>query len=314
MLIKVEGDVYLCSCDVCGAELYRDKRGATKRAEHYCDAKCVMRAVREGKIVREPTTIDFEIAKQDPRRSKRCAWCSAEYVDVTKRNVGKTCSKICASAWMVQKRKTNDSYTRTEEQNAKLSTTLREKRSRGEIKLSEEGRRRVIEATRRAHLGRKWPDHWSKSPEARAALSMRQQGWTPSEETRAKMSASAQNRVRNKRDTLYSSACGGFRADLGQYFRSRWEANFARILNHQGKVWEYEPMTFQLDLVTSYTPDFVSEGVYYELKGRWYKGHAEKVAKFRQLHPEISFVLIEEREYRELSKQYKMVVPGWEGK
>lgn len=128
------------------------------------------------------------------------------------------------------------------------------------------------------------------------------------------MSASAQNRVRNKRDTLYSSACGGFRADLGQYFRSRWEANFARILNYQGKAWEYEPMTFQLDPVTSYTPDFVSEGVYYELKGRWYKGHAEKVAKFRQLHPEISFVLIEEREYRELSKQYKMVVIGWEGK
>jgi hypothetical protein len=54
--------------------------------------------------------------------------------------------------------------------------------------------------------------------------------------------------------------------------------------------------------------------VYYELKGRWYKSHAEKVAKFRQLHPEISFVLIEEREYCELSKQYKMVVPGWECK
>lgn len=54
MLIKVEGDAYLCSCDVCGAELHRDKRGATKRVEHYCDAKCVMRAVREGKIEREP--------------------------------------------------------------------------------------------------------------------------------------------------------------------------------------------------------------------------------------------------------------------
>ncbi len=129
------------------------------------------------------------------------------------------------------------------------------------------------------------------------------------------MSRSAQNRVRNKRETLHTSATGGHRDDLDMYFRSRWEANFARVMKFQGRTWEYEPRSFQLDETTSYTPDFLVDGTtYYELKGRWYDGHAEKVAKFREKHPELSFVLIEEREYRELSKQYKMQISEWEGK
>lgn len=110
------------------------------------------------------------------------------------------------------------------------------------------------------------------------------------------MSRSAQNRVRNKRETLHTSAAGGHREDLGMYFRSRWKANFARVMKLQ-------------------TPDLLVDGTtYYELKGRWYEGHAEKVAKFREKYPEAPFVLIEEREYRELSKQYKVQIPEWEGK
>lgn len=98
------------------------------------------------------------------------------------------------------------------------------------------------------------------------------------------------------------------------YFRSRWEANFARVLTHQDKEWGYEPVTFQLTPTVSYTPDFVCEGTCYELKGRWYKGQAEKIAMFREQHPELPFVLIEEAEYRELSRRWKMSIPGWEGK
>jgi hypothetical protein len=55
---------------------------------------------------------------------KQCVWCNKPYVDVTKRKVGKTCSKQCASSWMVQKRKNNGSYARTQQQNERLSKTL----------------------------------------------------------------------------------------------------------------------------------------------------------------------------------------------
>ncbi len=311
MLVRIEGNVYFCMCDTCHVELRRDKRGATKRTEHYCDAKCVMRAVREGKIIREVKTIDDEVAKQDPRRLKKCAWCSVEYIDVTKRNVGTVCSKKCAYELGVATRKTNGSYVRTDEMNAKASITLKKGYATGRLRCHVTPE--ILQKAHDANRGPK-PNHWTKTLEARKAISERRKGWNPSEATRAAMSQSAQNRVRNKRDTLHSSACGGLREDLGMYFRSRWEANFARVLNHQGKKWSYESDTFLLDPTSSYTPDFLSEGTYYELKGRWYEGHREKVVKFQEQHPDLLFVIIEEREYRELSKQYKMLIPNWEGK
>lgn len=275
-----------------------------------------MCAIREGKLTRKTKLIDVEQAKHDPRRHKRCNWCAVEYVDVTKRNVGMTCSKTCASAMMVSKRKANGSFARTEEQNQKLSDTLRARPKTAKLQQWTP-ERRVLQAmhARRIHAGRKYPDHWTKSPEARKAQSDRLKGRTFSDETRAAMSRSAQNRVRNKRETLHTSATGGYREDLGMYFRSRWEANFARVMRLQERMWEYEPCSFQLDEITSYTPDFLVDGMtYYELKGRWYEGHVEKIAKFREKYPEIPFVLIEEREYRDLSKQYKAKISEWEGK
>lgn len=80
----------------------------------------------------------------------------------------------------------------------------------------------------------------------------------------------------------YSRCRGGKRPDLeNRYFRSGWEANYARYLNLQqahGMIvaWEYEPETFVFHGITrgeiTYTPDFrVTEldgrQTYREVKG-----------------------------------------------
>lgn len=132
--LRQEGDTYVCRCDSCATELRRDKKGALKRTQHYCNAKCVMQAVRDGKLTRETQTLDPEEARQKPGRVKQCAYCEKQYVDTTKRNVGTMCSRACANAKMVATRKANGSFTPTEEQNKRRSATMKQKHAEGHYK------------------------------------------------------------------------------------------------------------------------------------------------------------------------------------
>lgn len=91
----------------------------------------------------------------------------------------------------------------------------------------------------------------------------------------------------------YSRARGGKRADLkSMYFRSSWEANYARFLNFVKEQWEYEPRVFFFEEIKrgtrSYTPDF-----YLPKKDRWVevKGWLDSKSKvrlkrFRKYYPE----------------------------
>ena len=70
----------------------------------------------------------------------------------------------------------------------------------------------------------------------------------------------------SKRNSNYSRCRGGKRLDLNsKYFRSSWEANYARYLNflikhNQLYKWEYEADTFVFEAIKrgtrSYIPDF----------------------------------------------------------
>lgn len=264
----------------------------------------------------------------EPRRTKVCAYCGAQYVDTTKRLVGRTCSKACACALGVATRMKNDSYERTPEQNRKLSASMKLKYADGWQPASSEWKQRRSEdmkrrwasglmasQTKAAALKKYGVEHWTKSDEGRAAISKLHSGRRYSKDVRRKMSLSARRRLRTKRETLYTSARGGCRADLGgMYFRSNWEANFARIMNYRGVVWEYEPTTFELDETTSYTPDFLVEGTYYELKGRMSTLCEEKLTLFRKKYDDVVLEVIGPSEYSELGKTYKHLIPTWEGK
>ena len=125
----------------------------------------------------------------------------------------------------------------------------------------------------------------------------------------------------------YSRAKGGKREDLGgMYFRSRWEANYARYLNwlkEQGEIknWEYEPETFVFHGATrgalSYTPDFViteKDGavVYHEVKGWMDSKSKTKLKRMEKFYPEIKITVIDEPAYNAI-KKFSALIPEWEG-
>jgi len=119
---------------------------------------------------------------------------------------------------------------------------------------------------------------------------------------------------------------GGRRPDIdNRYFRSSWEANWARYLrwlqsNGSIRGWEYEPETYVFHGVTrgplTYTPDFrITEidgtTVFHEVKG-WMdpksKGKLRRMAKF---YPQVSIQLIQKPEY-DAARIFSALIDGWE--
>jgi hypothetical protein len=83
----------------------------------------------------------------------------------------------------------------------------------------------------------------------------------------------------------------GKRADLGQFFRSNWEANFARWLNHKGKKWAYEPTVFSFlehgikRGTVSYCPDFKVGTLWVEIKGYLDGKGKTAIRRFKKFYP-----------------------------
>lgn len=127
---------------------------------------------------------------------------------------------------------------------------------------------------------------------------------------------------------MYSSAKGGRRDDLGgRYFRSSWEANWARYLNWLlglGEIqrWDYEAETFEFHKIKRgmrfYTPDFRvvnSNGSveFHEIKGYMDKRSATKLKRMSKYYPSVRVVLIEKDSYRDMARKVSAMLPGWEG-
>jgi hypothetical protein len=135
-----------------------------------------------------------------------------------------------------------------------------------------------------------------------------------------------------KRDSSqnYSNRKSGRRADLNdQYFRSSWEANYARYLNLLIKLrlveeWAYEPETFWFEGikrgVTNYRPDFrvVYRGdhkpEYVEIKGHIVAKDHTKWRRMKKYHPAIKLVIIKTKEYYNIKRKWASAIPNWEGK
>jgi hypothetical protein len=141
---------------------------------------------------------------------------------------------------------------------------------------------------------------------------------------------------------------GGKRKDLeSDYFRSKWEANYARYLNQMEVVWEYEKKVFWFDGIKSgtnnYTPDFYLPDTdeWVEVKGQWDSKSKTKLRRFKKHHPEEfaklwvvtsdiwgksktaksvrRFLLCDLRlqpnrigNYTAIAKKFKDIIPSWE--
>lgn len=124
----------------------------------------------------------------------------------------------------------------------------------------------------------------------------------------------------------YSRGRMGRRADLGgQFFRSAWEANYARYLNFlksrgQIKDWQYEPDTFWFHEIKrgtrSYLPDFkvLEDGRHYyvEVKGWMDQKSRTKLDRMAKYYPAEEVRLVGATEYRQLRKALSALIPGWE--
>lgn len=106
----------------------------------------------------------------------------------------------------------------------------------------------------------------------------------------------------------------GKRQDLNNiFFRSSWEANFARILNKLNLKWEYEPKRFLLnddDKIMTYLPDFKVNECYVEIKGFIMpdKSNIKKFNLFRIQYPQFKTLFIGPTEYKSLIEKYKTEV------
>ena len=110
------------------------------------------------------------------------------------------------------------------------------------------------------------------------------------------------------------------------YFRSRWEANYARYLEwlvQMGdiKSWEYEPKTFWFEGIKrgcrSYLPDFRVQTIpsgeeYHEVKGWMDPKSKTKLKRMAKYYPEVKLILVDERAYRAIARSMKFIIKGWE--
>ena len=112
------------------------------------------------------------------------------------------------------------------------------------------------------------------------------------------------------------------------YFRSRWEANYARYLQwlvDRGDIrdWDHEPETFWFEGVkrgtVSYLPDFRvnrNDGFeeFHEVKGWMDPKSKTKIRRMRKYHPTVTLIVIDTKAYKSIEAMMQGLIPNWEVK
>lgn len=137
------------------------------------------------------------------------------------------------------------------------------------------------------------------------------------------------NKTRPK-ENMYSRAKRGYRKDICKgkiFFRSSWEANYARYLDYkksEGAIykWEFEPDTFWFEKikrgVRSYTPDFKiwagdnEEPYYIEVKGYMDPKSKTKIKRMAKYYPKIRLEIFGAKEYNSIKSLYSDLIKNWE--
>ena len=126
---------------------------------------------------------------------------------------------------------------------------------------------------------------------------------------------------------MANRGAGGKREDLDNiFFRSKWEANYARYLNwlvSKGELtgWLYEADEFEFKPIKKgtrfYKPDFKvwhNDGsiVYHEVKG-WNDARSQTRAKrMAKYYPDVKIILIDKEWFRSANKQLARLITNWE--
>lgn len=145
---------------------------------------------------------------------------------------------------------------------------------------------------------------------------------------------SKKKRLGNKRNVI------GVRDDLKLFFRSKMEANIARVLNliYGRDHWCYESEVFELGeirgknkkyLTDFHVTDLKGKQFFIEVKGRFWSGDISKMKRFLKKYPEHKVVFVTNRKskkviefceknnleywfYEDLRDDYSKQIPEWE--
>lgn len=113
---------------------------------------------------------------------------------------------------------------------------------------------------------------------------------------------------------------------VNKYYRSAWEANYARYLQWlqelgEIKKWEHEAQTFWFDDIkrgcVCYLPDFrVTENngqiVFHEVKGWMDDRSKTKIKRMAKYHPEVKLIVIDAKIYASIKKTMSCIIKEWE--
>lgn len=111
-----------------------------------------------------------------------------------------------------------------------------------------------------------------------------------------------------------------------KYYRSRWEANYARYLQwlkEKGALqsWLHESKTFWFEEIKrgcrSYLPDFEvrennGEIIFHEVKGWMDDRSKTKIKRMAKYHPDVKLIVIDGKKYKEIEKKVSALIEGWE--
>lgn len=132
--------------------------------------------------------------------------------------------------------------------------------------------------------------------------------------------------LKKKSQSRRSAASWQEIGSVRKYYRSRWEANFARYLEWLKttgiiKSWKHEPKTFWFKKiqrgVRSYKPDFMAvykdgSKKWFEVKGWMDPRSSTKLKRMAKYYPEVNLLVIDSKWFAAQSPMLSGIVPGWE--
>lgn len=206
----------------------------------------------------------------------------------------------------------------------------------GKIQLTEEGRRKIGASAKkriaeqghpRGALGLKHTEETKLLIGQKSKLAWESM---PEENKVAKIDKMMKTRIANGTVAPPRKASwkAGWRVigGVNKYYRSGWEANYARYLEwlkgqQQIAAWKHEPTTFWFEGIKrgtrSYLPDFwvqANDGseCYHEVKGWMDSKSKTKLKRMSIYHPTVKIVLIDKKSYQALAKSISTMIPDWE--
>ncbi len=112
-----------------------------------------------------------------------------------------------------------------------------------------------------------------------------------------------------------------YRGSEPPHFAHQVELVYARLLDHQGVAWEYEPRTFVLErdeegqVTEAMTPDFYlpDENVYVEItvmRQKLVTKKNQKLRKLRARYPDVQVRMLYRRDLERLGGEHGFTIPA----